>query len=199
MTHLRRPMKQACERAQITPSVSFHILRQNHATRMLRRGMPMHQVSKQLGHKSVVIIAKHYAHVIGDDVANAVPELSGDRGSGSGAGREHNRGLDSRPRPFRAVCEDQGRLRSLCQPVVGDEDEASGTFEVSYYDAQGDQRWSPFFIVQKRGNIRPDMLALDRDRSPSRPTSSVARAICLPNESGNQWAAGPLLTTNWKF
>jgi len=49
---------------------------------MLRRGMPMHQVSKQLGHKSVVITAKHYAHVIGDDVANAVRELSGDMGIG---------------------------------------------------------------------------------------------------------------------
>ena len=43
-------------------------------------GMPMHQVSKQIGHKSVVITAKHYAHVIGDDVANSVRSLSGDMG-----------------------------------------------------------------------------------------------------------------------
>jgi integrase len=49
---------------------------------MLRRGMPMHQVSKQLGHKSVVITAKHYAHVIGDDVADSVRSLSGDMGIG---------------------------------------------------------------------------------------------------------------------
>lgn len=64
------------------PPVSFHILRHSYATRTLRLRMPMHQVSKQLGHKSVVITAKHYAHVIGDDVANAVRELSGDMGIG---------------------------------------------------------------------------------------------------------------------
>jgi len=40
------------------------------------------RLSKQLGHKSVVITAKHYAHVIGDDVADAVRELSGDMGIG---------------------------------------------------------------------------------------------------------------------
>jgi integrase len=81
-SHQLRPMRLACKRAEITPAVSFHTLRHSYATRMLRRGMPMHQVSKQLGHKSVVITAKHYAHVIGDDVADSVRELSGDMGIG---------------------------------------------------------------------------------------------------------------------
>jgi integrase len=80
--HQHRPMRQACEGTKIAPAVSFHILRHTYATRMLRRGMPMPQVSKQLGHKSVVITAKHYAHVIGDDVADSVRDLSGDMGIG---------------------------------------------------------------------------------------------------------------------
>jgi hypothetical protein len=42
----------------------------------------MHQMSKQLGHKSVVITAKHFAQVIGDDIANEVRKLSGDVGIG---------------------------------------------------------------------------------------------------------------------
>ncbi len=42
----------------------------------------MHQTPKQLGHNCVVVTAKHYAHVIGDDVANAVRELSGNMGIG---------------------------------------------------------------------------------------------------------------------
>jgi hypothetical protein len=42
----------------------------------------MHQMPKQLGHKSVVVTAKHYVHVIGDHVANAARELSGNMGIG---------------------------------------------------------------------------------------------------------------------
>jgi integrase len=80
-----RPLREACRVAKITrppmePAISFHILRHTYATRILRRGMSMHQLSKQLGHKSVVITAKHYAHVLQDDVAESVKKLSGDLG-----------------------------------------------------------------------------------------------------------------------
>ena len=40
----------------------------------------MHQMPKQLGPESVAVTPKHYAHVIGDDVARAVRELSGNMG-----------------------------------------------------------------------------------------------------------------------
>jgi hypothetical protein len=37
----------------------------------------------------------------------------------------------------------------------GDEDEVSGTFKASYYDAQDDQQWSPFFSYKSAATFDP--------------------------------------------
>jgi integrase len=84
-THHSRPFALAVAKAGITrpasePKITFHILRHSYAVRMLRRGMPMHQVSKQLGHKSILITQKHYAHVLEDDVMISVKAMAGELG-----------------------------------------------------------------------------------------------------------------------
>ena len=78
--HQSRPLRAACVRAGLDVRNTFHILRHAYATRMLRNGMPMHQVAKQIGHKSIRITEKHYAHVIPSDVASSVRNLSGTMG-----------------------------------------------------------------------------------------------------------------------
>lgn len=67
-----RPLHDACARAKITPAVGFHILRHTHASRLARAGVPMLAIAAQLGHASVAVTHKHYAHLSPDHVAQAV-------------------------------------------------------------------------------------------------------------------------------
>ncbi|MGD0109489.1 MAG: site-specific integrase [Rhodopila sp.] len=76
-TEQSRPIQAACDAAKIKPAIGFHILRHTYASRMLRRGMAMHLVSRQLGHKSIKTTEKYYAHIAPDNVAKAVAEHSG--------------------------------------------------------------------------------------------------------------------------
>ena len=53
-----------------TSGATFHSLRHTHATLMLRDGVPVHTVSKRLGHSKIQITLDYYAHVMpGDDEA----------------------------------------------------------------------------------------------------------------------------------
>jgi integrase len=53
------------------PQLRLHDLRHTHATTLLRAGMPVHIVSKRLGHKNVTLTLNTYADVIPDDDTTA--------------------------------------------------------------------------------------------------------------------------------
>ena len=46
--------------------MSFHALRHTAATLALRAGVPVHVVSRRLGHKDAAITLRVYAHVLAD-------------------------------------------------------------------------------------------------------------------------------------
>jgi len=64
--------------------ITLHDLRHTHATLLLRRGVPIHVVSRRLGHASPAITLAIYSHVLPDqgrlaaDVAGAIARGSRD-------------------------------------------------------------------------------------------------------------------------
>jgi integrase len=66
------PMQKACERARITPAVSFHILRHTHGSMLAMRGVPMGVIAEQLGHSNSRVTEKHYAHLAPSYVADTI-------------------------------------------------------------------------------------------------------------------------------
>jgi integrase len=58
-----RPMAVACERANLSPSISFHGLRHTWASLAVMGGMPLMVVSKNLGHSDTRMVEKHYGHM----------------------------------------------------------------------------------------------------------------------------------------
>jgi integrase len=79
-SHQARPMADACERAKITPPISFHILRHTYASHMVKSGAPLHVVALNLGHISkdgqpdVRMVTRHYAHLESTHVAKLIEE-----------------------------------------------------------------------------------------------------------------------------
>ena len=59
------------------PRVTLHELRHTHATILLRAGVPVHIVSKRLGHKDPSVTLDVYADVIPDDDTSAVDVFAG--------------------------------------------------------------------------------------------------------------------------
>ena len=53
------------------PSARHHDLRHVHATTLLRAGVPVHVVAARLGHGDPSITLRVYAHVIGEQLAEA--------------------------------------------------------------------------------------------------------------------------------
>jgi integrase len=51
----------------LLPAIRFHDLRHTHATMLLARGKSVKAVSQRLGHASIEITLKHYAHVLPED------------------------------------------------------------------------------------------------------------------------------------
>lgn len=78
-SHQTRPMREACEEAEINPPVGFHILRHTYATLLLQPkkngtpGVPIRFVAEALGN-SVRICEKHYAHVIKQDLEKLIED-----------------------------------------------------------------------------------------------------------------------------
>jgi len=66
------PMAKACERARITPAISFHILRHTHGSMLAMRGVPMGVIAEQLGHSNSRVTEKHYAHLAPSYVADTI-------------------------------------------------------------------------------------------------------------------------------
>jgi len=75
-----RPLKAACEAANISPAVSFHILRHTYASRLARAGVPMAVIAAQLGHSDLRMTTRHYAHLSPGYVADTVRAAFGSMG-----------------------------------------------------------------------------------------------------------------------
>jgi integrase len=73
--NIQRSVHIACKKAGL-PAVSPHTLRHSAATTMLEAGIPIHIVSRQLGHSSINITVDVYGHV-SDDGAKAAMETLG--------------------------------------------------------------------------------------------------------------------------
>ena len=67
-----RPMKEACERSEIKPTISFHILRHTWASLAVMNGTPLLVVAKNLGHADTRMVEKHYGHLAPSYIADAI-------------------------------------------------------------------------------------------------------------------------------
>jgi integrase len=67
-----RPMRQACENAQISPVITFHGLRHTFASLAVMDGLPLTIVARCLGHTNTSMVEKHYGHLCADYVANQI-------------------------------------------------------------------------------------------------------------------------------
>jgi integrase len=73
-----RSFKRYLEEAGIPTDVRFHDLRHTAGTLALRQGMPLHAVSKMLGHSDPAMTLRRYAHVLEDmedESSRAMDEL----------------------------------------------------------------------------------------------------------------------------
>jgi integrase len=61
-----RSFKRFLEEVGIPTDVRFHDLRYTAGTLALRQGMPLHAVSKMLGHSDPAMTLRRYAHVLED-------------------------------------------------------------------------------------------------------------------------------------
>ena len=59
-------LRRFLEEAGLPASVRFHDLRHTAGTLAIRQGMPLHAVSKMLGHSDPAMTLRRYAHVLGD-------------------------------------------------------------------------------------------------------------------------------------
>jgi integrase len=67
-----RPLAAACERAAITPPITFHGLRDTFASVLAMNGAPMAVIARVLGHADTRITEKHYAHLAPNYVAESL-------------------------------------------------------------------------------------------------------------------------------
>jgi integrase len=71
-SHQARPMAEACKRARITPSASFHILRHTWASLAVMAGAPLMVAARNLGHADTRMVERHYGHVAPSYIADAI-------------------------------------------------------------------------------------------------------------------------------
>jgi len=71
-SHQARRIGDACERARITPPVSFHALRHSWASLSVMAGVPLMVVARNLGHTSTGMVEKFYGHLREDYVTDAI-------------------------------------------------------------------------------------------------------------------------------
>jgi integrase len=65
-------MAAACQRAKITPPISFHGLRHSWASLAVMAGVPLLVVAKNLGHRDTRMVEMHYSHLAPSYVADAI-------------------------------------------------------------------------------------------------------------------------------
>ena len=71
-SHQARPMAEACKRARIAPSASFHILRHTWASLAVMAGAPLMVVARNLGHADTRMVERHYGHLAPSYIADAI-------------------------------------------------------------------------------------------------------------------------------
>jgi integrase len=71
-SHQARPTSDACKRARIAPSVSFHILRHTWASLAVMAGAPLMVVARNLGHADTRMVEHHYGHLAPSYIADAI-------------------------------------------------------------------------------------------------------------------------------
>jgi len=71
-SHQARPMAEACKRAKIKPSASFHILRHTWASLAVMAGAPLMVVARNLGHADTRMVERHYGHLAPSYIADAI-------------------------------------------------------------------------------------------------------------------------------
>jgi integrase len=67
-----RPMREACARAGIVPSIGFHQLRHTWASHAVMNGVPVMVVARNLGHTDTRMVEKHYGHLAPSFIADAI-------------------------------------------------------------------------------------------------------------------------------
>ena len=72
-------MAAACERARISPPITFHGLRHTWASIAMMNGMPPLIIARNLGHTSTRMVEKHYGHLapsfIDDAIRSGAPKF----------------------------------------------------------------------------------------------------------------------------
>jgi integrase len=71
-SHQHRPLKAACERAKIVPSLDFHSLRHTWASLSIMAGAPLLVVARNLGHSDTRMVERHYGHLAQSYVAETI-------------------------------------------------------------------------------------------------------------------------------
>lgn len=67
-----RPMKAACEAAQIKPAIGFHSLRHSYASLLVKNSVSLAIVAEALGHADTRMVSKHYGHLAPSHVADSI-------------------------------------------------------------------------------------------------------------------------------
>jgi len=71
----QRDLVRANAAANISPPLTFHHLRHAYASHLLRNGARIEYVSELLGHSSIAVTRKHYAHLTREDLKKAAALL----------------------------------------------------------------------------------------------------------------------------
>ena len=78
-TQIQKWMEKACEHANISPRISFHILRHTWASLSIMAGVPLMVVAKNLGHVDTRMVEKHYGHLaqsyVADEIRKGAPRF----------------------------------------------------------------------------------------------------------------------------
>ncbi len=70
--HQSDPMREANDRAKISPPINFHGLRHTWASLSVMNGMPLMVVARNLGHADTRMVEKHYGHLAPSYISEAV-------------------------------------------------------------------------------------------------------------------------------
>jgi integrase len=71
-SHQVRPLREASDRAKISPAVTFHIARHTFASHAVMNGTPLLVVAQALGHADTRMVEKHYGHLAPTYTAGAI-------------------------------------------------------------------------------------------------------------------------------
>jgi integrase len=73
-------MTDACQRAKISPPISFHGLRHTWASLSVMGGVPLMVVARNLGHSDTRMVEKHYGHLaesyVADEIRKKAPRFA---------------------------------------------------------------------------------------------------------------------------